>query len=229
MLNVAELGHTAAHAGTQRPCRIRRPRGRYPVARAGVLQLRMWDTAAVGSSEASAASLGRTRGKQHVAEATQRDETEAQIRPVRDAGLRWADVNLTAGCLVVRQQIVQLDGAESACGGVPRRAQKSPVWAAQDRVRRSTPHRPQRVRHWGAAGSPPEPADGQGGLGAAYRDHNLVAAKPNGDPMKPERLTKRFSELVRGSRSAPYPPSRPASWPSFDAAASAPISRSSPG
>ena len=33
----------------------------------------------------------------------------------------------------------------------------------------------------------------------AYRDHGLVFAQPNGDPIHPERITKRFIELVNAS------------------------------
>ena len=34
---------------------------------------------------------------------------------------------------------------------------------------------------------------------AAYRDHGLVFAQSNGDPVHPERLTQRFIELVEAS------------------------------
>jgi integrase len=35
--------------------------------------------------------------------------------------------------------------------------------------------------------------------GVAYRDHDLVFAQPNGDPIHPKRLTKRFAQLVTTS------------------------------
>ena len=35
--------------------------------------------------------------------------------------------------------------------------------------------------------------------GDAYRDHGLVFAQANGDPIQPERITKRFGQLVQTS------------------------------
>ena len=36
-------------------------------------------------------------------------------------------------------------------------------------------------------------------MGSAYRDHDLVFAQDNGDPIHPERITKRFGQLVKTS------------------------------
>ena len=119
------------------------------------------------------------------------------VRRGEAAGLRWADVNLTEGYLVVRQQIVQLDGVELVCGvchDVHRNLQFGPPKTASGDARRvdlSELATGALLVHHLTQQSAKEV------LGEAYRDHDLVAAQPNGDPMPPERLTKRFSQLVR--------------------------------
>lgn len=119
-----------------------------------------------------------------------------ELRRGEAVGLRWADVDLARGVLVVRQQIVQLSGAQPPC----------PYCGGQ---------------HLGAAFGRPKTASGEdrtveldGGVvgvlmahrlqqdaeratwGAAYSDHGLVFARENGTPIAPERVTKRFAQLV---------------------------------
>ncbi|MGH3569958.1 MAG: tyrosine-type recombinase/integrase [Pseudonocardia sp.] len=122
-----------------------------------------------------------------------------RLRRGEACGLRWADVDLTRGVLVVRQQLTQVDlPAERqrpcpSCGKV----------------------------HKGHAFGPPKTASGDariveldGGTagvllahrltqdtertqwGAAYVDHDLVFAREDGNPLPLADVTKRFAELA---------------------------------
>ncbi|MDT4997447.1 MAG: hypothetical protein QOD45_1515 [Pseudonocardiales bacterium] len=112
-------------------------------------------------------------------------------------GLRWGDVDLEAGQLVVRQQVLSLDGEQPSCATC------------------GTEHR-------GAVFGPPKTASGDARTveldsgvvgvllahrlsqdaeratwGSAYSDHDLVFARDGGTAIPPERVTKRFAALVR--------------------------------
>jgi integrase len=122
------------------------------------------------------------------------------LRRGEACGLRWSDVDLTRGDLVVRQQLVALPGEQAApcpyCGG----------------------------QHLGAVFGKPKTRSGEdrvveldGGVvgvlmahklrqdivraqwGDAYCDHGLVFAREDGTPVAPERVTKRFVDLVRAA------------------------------
>ena len=118
------------------------------------------------------------------------------LRRGEAAGLRWRDVNLEHGFLVIRQQVVQLAGAVShcqACGGEHHGILFGPPKTTSGEARR--------VDLGGhAAGALLMHKLAQDAarekLGVVYRDHDLVFAQPSGDPINPERLTKRFSQLV---------------------------------
>jgi len=118
------------------------------------------------------------------------------LRRGESAGLRWSDVNLEDGILVIRQQIVQLAGAVSACqlcGGEHRGILFGPPKTASGEARRvdlSGQATGALLMHKLAQDAAREK------LGSAYRDHDLVFAQPSGDPINPERLTKRFGELL---------------------------------
>ncbi|HEX8095075.1 tyrosine-type recombinase/integrase [Jatrophihabitans sp.] len=121
------------------------------------------------------------------------------LRRGEAVGLRWADVDLARGVLVVRQQLVALSGAQPPCAYCGR-------------------------QHLGAAFGRPKTASGEdrtveldGGVvgvlmahrlqqdieratwGAAYSDHGLVFAREDGTPIAPERVTKRFAQLVNAA------------------------------
>ena len=111
-------------------------------------------------------------------------------------GLRWSDVDLERGRLVVRQQVVQIDGSESLCaycGGIHRGAVfgKPKTASGEDRIVDLDggvigvliAHR---LRQDIARGE----------WGDAYSDHGLVFAREDGTPIAPERVTKRFAQLV---------------------------------
>ncbi len=110
-------------------------------------------------------------------------------------GLRWDDVDLARGVLVVRQQLVAAD-APTLC----------PVC---------------RDGHRGLSFGPPKTSSGEARLvdldahtvgavvahrlaqdehrarwGVSYADHGLVFAQPTGMPLQPDRVTKRFRELA---------------------------------
>ena len=109
-------------------------------------------------------------------------------------GLRWEDVDLERGQLVVRRQVVQLGGAHQ-CGfcpaghrgvvfATPKTASGDARIVALDSVTVGTlmGHR---------LGQDAERCT----WGDAYADHGLVFAAGNGDPLRPDEVTKRFAEL----------------------------------
>jgi len=120
------------------------------------------------------------------------------LRRGEACGLRWDDVDLAAGVLVVRQQLVQVD--------IPEARRQRCAWC--DRV------------HKGHVFGKPKTASGEdrvveldGGTvgvllahrlaqdaeraawGAAYVDHGLVFAREDGNPLPLDTVTKRFREL----------------------------------
>ncbi len=113
-------------------------------------------------------------------------------------GLRWEDVDTERGRLVVRQQVIQLNQRERAACTVCRQ------------------------EHTGLAFGQPKTSSGDARMidldagtvgtliahnlaqavervdwGEAYSDHGLVFAREDGTPISPERVTKRFAELVK--------------------------------
>jgi len=122
----------------------------------------------------------------------------AGLRRGEALGLRWSDVDLERGVLVVRQQVVQLDGEPDP---------------------RPRPYRGK--AHRGLAFTAPKTASGEAGRvdvgergigslhahrlaqdeeraawASAYTDHGLVFARENGDPIAPESATKAFGRLA---------------------------------
>ena len=123
----------------------------------------------------------------------------AGLRRGEAAGLRWDDIDLIEGFLVVRQQIVNLDAHVQqcdSCGGRHRRlaittpktssGESRRVDLGQAAVAALLTHRVTQDTEKMACGD-------------AYRDHGLVFAQVNGDPIHPERITKRFKQLVKSS------------------------------
>jgi integrase len=72
--------------------------------------------------------------------------------------------------------------------GMPIRSRLPAVHAASTSDTAIGPPRPQA-----------RPGLPEGRVGAAYAEQSLVFAQPNGDPIHPERLTKRFGRLVKTS------------------------------
>jgi integrase len=125
------------------------------------------------------------------------------LRRGEAVGLRWADVDLDAGTIRVRQQIVQIDSTS----------------------RQGCPHCG--AEHVELAFARPKTASGEDRLvdldagaigtlighrlaqdeertawGQAYTEHGLVFAREDGNPIPPERVSKRFRELIGGVRFA---------------------------
>ena len=115
-------------------------------------------------------------------------------------GARWSDIDLEAGVLTVRQQITQVH---------KKRAGQQPVCPVCGE------------QHAGVGYGKPKTRSGEdriveldsGALGVllahrltqdaeraewgdAYRDHDLVFARPGGDPLQPKDITDLFGELV---------------------------------
>jgi integrase len=116
------------------------------------------------------------------------------LRRGEAAGLRWDDVDLAAGVLTVRQQLVGIAGARPCpyCPVSHKGIMFGPVKTASGEDRRveldsatvgvllGHQLRQQTERYeWGQA----------------YVDHGLVFARENGDPLRLDKLTKRFKEL----------------------------------
>lgn len=123
----------------------------------------------------------------------------AGLRRGEVLGLRWSDVDVENGILVVRQQVVQLDGQTeicTACGEGHRGIHIGPPKTASGEARRIElgqlatgvlmAQRLEQDRH-------------RSEWGSAYADHDLVFAQEDGNPIHPERLTKRFETLVKSS------------------------------
>ncbi len=121
----------------------------------------------------------------------------AGLRRGEACGLRWADVDVERGYLVVRQQIVQVGRSDAVCrdcgethrgiafgqpktaSGTARRVDLSQVAVGVVLAQRMA-----------------QESD-RGEWGPAYRDHDLVFAREDGMPLAPERVTKVFAKLVR--------------------------------
>ena len=120
-------------------------------------------------------------------------------------GLRWEDVDLVNGVLTVQQQIVQLDKDRDKDRGDA----LCPVCGQEHRGRMLTAPKT-------ASGTARKVDLGQQAIGvllahrlaqdaaraewgSAYADHGLVFATPGGDPHRPDRVTKRFEQLVKSS------------------------------
>jgi integrase len=123
----------------------------------------------------------------------------AGLRRGEALGLRWDDVDLRQGVLVIRQQVVQLDGEVSlcpTCGGRHRGLAFTPPKTASGEARRIELGQ-------AAAGvllaHRLEQDEARTSWGSAYADHGLVFAQEDGNPIHPERLTKRFGALVTTS------------------------------
>ncbi len=119
------------------------------------------------------------------------------LRRGESLGLRWEDVDLERGRLVVRRQVIQVDAAGRQpcpyCGQAHAEAAfgRPKTASGEDRIvdlDTSTVgvllgHRlaqdAERATHLGA-----------------YVDHGLIFAQENGDPIPPQRVTARFRQLV---------------------------------
>jgi integrase len=123
----------------------------------------------------------------------------AGLRRGEALGLRWSDAHLDEGYLVVRQQVIQVDAQSyhcAVCGRLHKGIQFGPPKTASGDARRVDLGQAgvgvlleQRLRQ--------EAERAQGG--SVYADHDLVFAREDGNPIHPERVTKRFIQLVKSS------------------------------
>jgi integrase len=123
----------------------------------------------------------------------------AGLRRGEATGLRWFDLDLSEAFLVVRQQVVQLDGHVHQCAlcgdqhvGILFSAPKTSSGEAL-RVDLSSSVIGHLLAH--RLSQDEEKAAWR----SAYHDHDLVFAMEDGNPLHPERLTKRFNRLVATS------------------------------
>jgi len=108
------------------------------------------------------------------------------LRRGEACGLRWADVDLERGRLVVRQQVVVI-GHELRFGPPKTASGDARVVDLDDgTVGALLGHR---------LAQDTERAE----WGQAYADHGLVFARENGEPLHPETVTKRFGKLAAGA------------------------------
>jgi integrase len=118
------------------------------------------------------------------------------LRRGEACGLRWADLDLESGRLVVTQQVVQLDGQAYSCpvcrgehkGVAFGRPKTSSGEARRVELGTRAVHLLRTQRSLQAAERLT--------AGTAYVDHDLVFAREDGNPLSPERVTKQFKRLV---------------------------------
>lgn len=114
-------------------------------------------------------------------------------------GLRWADVDLAQGVLVVHHQLVQLTGKEKERPDCPycpakHRVMFGPVKTASGEERRvelDTGTVGVLLAHQMAQQAEKD------AFGEAYADHGLVFAREDGMPIVLDTVTKRFRELAK--------------------------------
>ncbi len=111
-------------------------------------------------------------------------------------GLRWEDIDLMRGVVIVRQQVVEVDGSGvecQFCGGEHRGYRFGPPKTASGEARRVDLDR-------GTVGVLLSQQLRQGTerdqWGEAYNDHGLVFAREDGSPMPPSDVTTAFYRLT---------------------------------
>lgn len=123
----------------------------------------------------------------------------ADLRRGEACGLRWADVDLNRGIIVVRQQLVQVDGLAQHCAtcGSEHRGVVfgSPKTSSGDARRIDLPEHVVGVLLAQQVAQELERA----AWGTAYVDHDLVFAREDGSPLAPDQVTKVLGELVRAA------------------------------
>lgn len=104
------------------------------------------------------------------------------LRRAELCGLRWSDVDLDAGTLVVRQTITTVDHVPTV--GAPKTARsRRTLDLDAGTVARLRAHRTAQLEQRML-------------MGAGWTDHGLVFAMPDGSPWNPDVITRRFSLLV---------------------------------
>ena len=111
------------------------------------------------------------------------------LRRGEAAGLRWCDVDLNAATAAVSQQLQQYDGHLTLC---PPKTFSSQRMVALDRTTVAVLR-----RHRAAQDAERDAA------GTSYRDSGYVFTTLNGDPMAPDRLTRRFGQLCDAAELPP--------------------------
>ena len=112
-------------------------------------------------------------------------------------GLRWSDVDLEASSAAIRQQVIPLPKAS----GTGREARIVPGTKTDDaRVIELDRRTVAMLRAWKAEQNGERLA-----VGAGYRDHDLVFARPDGDPFHPEAFSKTFDRRLRQEAFADLP------------------------
>lgn len=107
-------------------------------------------------------------------------------------GLRWQDVDLDAGLVSIRQQVIPLTKANGKGreGRVVARTKNGDARVIELDRRTVT-----MLRSWKARQSEEKLL-----LGVAYQDHGLVFARPDGLPFHPEAFSKTFDRRIRQPR-----------------------------
>ena len=123
----------------------------------------------------------------------------AGLRRGEACGLRWADVDLAHGILVVRQQLVQVYGHTVRCE-VCRGAYRGVIFGAPKTASGEARRVDLGDRGIGVLlAHELNQAEHRAALGDGYTDHDLVFARPNGNPLAPEQVSKTFATIVRDS------------------------------
>lgn len=97
--------------------------------------------------------------------------------------LRWEDVDLEAGLIIVRRSLEQVNGKLTFKEPKTRRSRRS-VRLPEMTVTALKRHRKQQAE-WRLARGP------------EYHDHDLICAQPDGEPLSPLALTQGFGRLMK--------------------------------
>jgi integrase len=98
-------------------------------------------------------------------------------------GLMWSDIDLAAGTITIRRSLEQTAGNlrfKPPKTGKSRRVVPVPAFAAKALVQHRAAQDGQRKL-----------------LGAGYQEQDLVIARPDGTPVKPDRFSQEFADLIR--------------------------------
>lgn len=112
-------------------------------------------------------------------------------------GLRWDDIDLQRGVLVVRQQVVQIAGVYpcTRCQGHKGLLFDKPKTSSGDaRTVELDSGTVGVLLEWRLRQDMERAA-----WGDAYVDHGLAFAQPDGNPLRPDEVTKRFSEMCQAA------------------------------
>ena len=123
------------------------------------------------------------------------------LRRAELCGLRWSDIDADEAGITIRQTIVELTRAQAGPGDL-----RCPVCGAEHVGRHFKRPKSRKARRWIPLAAPAREAlhghraaqeQERAEFGTTYRDHDLVFCAVDGDPIRPDALTREFKALAR--------------------------------